>query len=191
LAGRTAKLPVSHPLSMPKVPRERLHCRAVAYDGFKREDGLFDIEAHLVDTKDHDFPLLTGVRPAGFPVHDMWARVTVDAELTIRAIEVVTDAMPYPGACDRIGPAYGKLIGANLIVGFRKHLHELMGGIRGCTHITEMLANLPSAAIQMMSSLRSEDDAELKPFQLDRCHALETTTDTVRRYYPRWFRGVA
>jgi len=191
LAGRTAKLPVSHPLSMPKVPRERLHCRAVAYDGFKREDGLFDIEAHLVDTKDHDFPLLTGVRPAGFPVHDMWARVTVDAELTIRAIEVVTDAMPYPGACDRIGPAYGKLIGANLIVGFRKHLHELMGGIRGCTHITEMLANLPSAAIQMMSRLRSEDDAVHKPFQLDRCHALETTTENVRRYYPMWYRGVA
>ena len=179
---------MSHPLSLPKVPRERLHCRAVSYDGFKRDDGLFDIEAHLVDTKDHDFPLLTGVRPAGFPVHDMWARVTVDAELTIRDIEVVTDAMPYPGACDRIGPSYRKLVGANLILGFRKHLHELMGGTRGCTHITEMLGNLPSAAIQMMSSLRSEDDVEQKPFQLDRCHALETTTENVRRYYPRWYR---
>jgi hypothetical protein len=29
------------------------------------------------------------------------------------------------------------------------------------------------------------------PFQLDRCHALETTSETVRRYYPRWYRGGA
>ena len=32
---------------------------------------------------------------------------------------------------------------------------------------------------------------EGKPFQLYRCHALETTTDTVRRYYPQWYRGAA
>lgn len=181
--------PVSHPLSLPKVSRERLHCRCVTYDGFTRDDGLFDIEAHLVDTKDHDFKLLSGVRPAGFPVHDMWARVTIDNTLTIREVEVVTDAMPYPGACDRIGPAYRKLIGANLIEGFRKRLHEVMGGVRGCTHITEMLANLPTAAIQMFSSLRKEDEGDVKPFQLDRCHALETATDTVKRHYPTWYRG--
>jgi len=179
---------VSHPLSLPKVSRERLHCRAVTYDGFSRDDGLFDIEAHLVDTKEHDYALLTGVRPAGFPVHDMWARITIDSTLTIRDIEVVTDAMPYPGACDRIGPAYRKLIGANLIDGFRKRLHDAMGHVKGCTHITEMLASLPTAAIQVFAGLRREDDGEGKPFQLDRCHALETSTETVRRYYPKGYR---
>ena len=25
--------------------------------------------------------------------------------------------------------------------------------------------------------------------ELDRCHALETTTENVRRYYPKWYRG--
>ncbi len=182
------KLPVSHPLSLPKVPRERLHCRAVTYDGFSRDDGLFDIEAHLADTKDHDYALLTGIRPAGFPVHDMWARITIDDTFTIRDIEVVTEAMPYPGACDRIGPAYRKLVGANLIDGFRKRLHDAMGHTKGCTHITEMLASLPTAAIQMFAGLRREDDGDAKPFQLDRCHALDTTSDTVQRYYPRWYR---
>ena len=180
---------MSHPLSLPKVPRERLHCRAVTYDGFSRDDGLFDIEAHLVDTKDHDYPLLTGIRPAGFPIHDMWARITIDASAIIRDVEVVTDAMPYPGACDRITPDYRKLIGANLLAGFRKHLHDVMGRVKGCTHITEMLANLPTAAIQMFAGLRRENQGDEKPFQLDRCHALDTTTDTVRRYYPKWYRG--
>jgi len=176
---------------MPTVPRERLHCRSVTFDGYSREDGLFDIEMHLADVKDHDFELLTGVRPAGIPVHDMWVRVTIDRTFTIRDVEAVTDSMPYPGACDRIAPAYRKLVGANLVAGFRKHLHDVLGGVRGCTHITEMLSYLPTAAIQTFSGLQREDAGNDKPFQLDRCHALETTTDTVQRYYPKWYRGAA
>ena len=46
------------------VPRQRLHQRSITYEGYRRDDGLFDIDAHLVDAKDHDFELLTGVRPA-------------------------------------------------------------------------------------------------------------------------------
>ncbi len=125
--------------ALPKVPRERLHCRTVTFDGYQRDDGLFDIEAHLVDIKDHDFPLLTGVRPAGMPVHDMWVRVTIDRDFIIVDIEAATESMPYPGGCDRIGPAYKKLIGANLVDGFRKRLHDVMGHTKGCTHLTEML----------------------------------------------------
>ena len=173
------------------MSRERLHGRTVAYDGYRRNDGLFDIEAHILDVKDHDSELLTGVRRAGVPIHDMWVRVTIDRDFVIRAIEAVTDSMPYPGACNRIGPAYEKLVGANLVDGFRKHLHDVMGSVRGCTHITEMLSYLPTAAVQTFAGLQREDDGDQKPFQLDRCHALETTTETVRRYYPKWYRGAA
>ncbi len=171
------------------VPRARLHQRSITYEGFRRDDGLFDIDAHLVDAKDHDFELMTGMRPAREAVHDMWVRVTIDRHLLVHAIEVRTESMPYPGACDRIEPAYSKLVGANLVQGFRKRLHEDMGGVRGCTHVTELLGSLPTAAVQMFAGLQREDEGERKPFQLDRCHALETTTDTVRRYYPKWYRG--
>lgn len=180
------------PLSSPNVPRARLHLRRVAYEGYRRDDGLYDIDAHMTDTKDEDFTLLTGVRAAGEPVHDMHVRVTFDRDLTIHAIEARTDRMPYPGACDRIGPEYGKLVGANLVSGFRKRLHDTMGGVHGCTHLTELLGYLPTAAVQTMAGLRRrEDEGADKPFQLDRCHALETTTDTVRAYYPSWYRGAA
>ena len=179
------------PLSPPTLSRERLHLRHVTYEGFKRSDGLYDIDAHLADTKDHDFALLTGVRAAGEPIHDMHVRVTIDRALTIHAIEARTDQMPYPGACDRIEPAYAKLVGANLVRGFRKRLHDTMGGVHGCTHLTELLGYLPTAAVQTFAGLKREDDGAGKPFQLDRCHALETTTDTVREYYPKWYRGAA
>ena len=180
------------PLSTPSQPRKRLHSRHVTYEGFQRDDGLFDIEGHIVDVKDQDVTLLSGLRPAGEPVHDMWVRVTIDRSFEIRDIEAHTDRMPYPGACDRIGPAYRALIGANLVSGFRKRLHDAMGHVHGCTHLTEMLGYLPTAAVQTFAGLRKrEDEGTDKPFQLDRCHALETTTETVRRYYPKWYRGAA
>ncbi len=173
------------------VSRTRLHTRTVAFEGYAREDGLFDIEAHLVDVKDQPYALLSGVRPAGDPVHEMWLRLTIDRGFNVHAVEASTEAMPYPGYCNRIEAAYRKLVGMNLVDGFRKALHDALGGIRGCTHLTEMLAYLPTAAIQTFAGLQREDDGVRKPFQLDRCHALETGADAVRHYYPKWYRGAA
>jgi Protein of unknown function (DUF2889) len=175
----------------PPEPRERLHARAVNFDGYIRGDGLFDIEARLTDVKDHDYTLLSGVRRAGDPVHDMLVRVTIDRTFRIHAITVKADWVPYPGGCDRIEAAYGKLVGANLVDGFRKALYDAMGGVNGCTHVTELLSYLPTAAVQTFAGLTTEDAGERKPFQLDRCHALETSSETVRRYYPKWYRGAA
>ena len=70
-----------------------------------------------------------------------------------------------------------------------RRVHDDMGGVRGCTHVTELLGSLPTAAVQTFAGLQREDEGDHKPFQLDHCHALESTTDTVRRYYPRWYRG--
>ena len=180
------------PLSAPASSRQRLHSRRVTYEGWERSDGLFDIEGHLVDTKDHDTTLLSGLRPAGEAIHDMWVRVTLDRTYTIRDIDARSDRVPYPGGCERIGPHYRALIGANLLNGFRKRLHDTMGHVRGCTHLTEILSSLPTAAVQTFAGLRTrEDEGADKPFQLDRCHALETTSDTVLRYYPKWYRGAA
>jgi len=174
------------------VPRRRLHTRRITYEGWQRDDGRFDIEGHLIDVKDHDITLLSGERRAGEPVHDMWVRVTIDRVYTIHDIEAQSDRVPYPGGCDVIGPDYKVLIGANLMKGFRKRLHDSMGHVRGCTHITDMLGALPTAAVQTFAGLKKrEDEGAGKPFQLDRCHALETTSETVRRYYPRWYRGAA
>jgi hypothetical protein len=180
------------PLPPPNVPRQRLHVRSVVYEGWQRADGLFDIEARLVDTKDHDFELMSGTRPAGEPVHDMWVRVTISRDFTIRALVAGTDRMPYPGACDEITGRYPDLVGTNLMHGFRKELFDALGGVRGCSHLTELIAFLPTAALQTFAGLRHEiEPHEEKPFQLDRCHALEHTSETVRRYYPKWYRGPA
>ena len=178
------------PLPVSEVERELTHTRRVRFEGYKRADGLWDIEAHLLDTKNHDFHLKTGVRRAGQAVHDMWLRVTIDRSFTVLDAQASMDAVPYPGGCEKIPPAYKKLIGLNLVRGFRKRVWEALGGIKGCTHLTEMLAGLPTAAIQTFAGEMPEDSEQgPKPFQLDQCHALETTSDTVKKWYPKWYVG--
>ena len=180
------------PLPVSEVERELTHTRRVRYEGYKRADGLWDIEAHLLDTKNHDYQLKTGIRRAGQPIHDMWLRLTIDRKFNIVDALATMDAVPYPNGCELIPPAYKKLIGLNLTRGFRKATWELLGSTRGCTHLTEMLAGLPTAAIQTFAGENKEEREDgTKPFQLDHCHALDTSSDTVKRWYPKWYKGKA
>ena len=170
------------------IAREPLHRRRIEIQGYKRADGLYDIEGHLVDTKPYDFRLAAGVRPANEAIHSMWLRITVDRTLTIVDAAAAMAAMPYVGYCNTIEPAYRKLIGLAIRPGYHNKLKELLGGIRGCTHITELAGALATAAFQTMAGQRLQDPAA-KPFQLDRCHALDATQPAVARYYPKWYKG--
>jgi len=176
------------PLPIPEVERELRHTRRVRYEGYSRADGRWDIEAHLSDVKNHDFHLKTGVRRAGQAVHDMWLRITIDRAFNILDAVASSDAVPYPGGCEQAPPAYRKLVGLNLMKSFRRQVKSLLGDVKGCTHITEMLAGMPTAAIQTFAGEMPEERADgARPFQLDQCIALETSGETVRKWYPKWY----
>ena len=172
----------------PAVEREPLHARSIEIRGYKRSDGLFDIEGRLVDTKPYDFQLAAGVRKAGEPIHSMWLRITVDRKLTIVDAQASMDAVPYVDYCGAIVPAYRQLVGLAIGPGYLKRVRELFGGVQGCTHVTELAAALATGAFQTAAGQRLLGP-DTKPPQLDRCHALQSTGPAVARYYPRWYRG--
>jgi Protein of unknown function (DUF2889) len=181
------------PLSPSTSRRALKHTRAIQIEAFARDDGLWDIDAHITDIKTRDAKLASGVRPAGQPMHDLWMRITVDRQLNVVGAEAVSDAVPYAGFCNTIGPAYAKLIGLNLLKGFRDGVRQRLSGIQGCTHLTELAQILPTAAIQAFAGEvfdtrdgAAADDQTEKPFQLDRCHALRSDGAAVAKYYPRW-----
>lgn len=176
------------PAPDPSAVRTPLHRRAIEIQGYRRSDGLYDIEASLIDTKPHDFPLAQGVRRAGEPIHAMRLRITVDRTLTIVDAEAAVDGMPYEGDCNRITSDYRKLVGVAIRPGYTHRLKELFGGVRGCTHLSDLAAMAATAAFQTLAGERLQDPAR-KPFQIDRCHALDGAGPVVARYYPRWYRG--
>jgi hypothetical protein len=198
------------PLSSP-VSRQLRHRRAIRAEAFERDDGLWDIEACLTDHKPRDVALAPGVRPKGLPIHELWLRITIDRKLTIVDAEASSEWVPYPGHCEAANPAYRALIGLNLLNDFRRHARRLLAATAGCTHLTELCAVLPTAAIQAFAddvwntrdtatdtageTLTGADTHPEPPFQLGRCHALRFDGEAVRHFYPRWYghapRGVA
>ncbi|GAA5179273.1 DUF2889 domain-containing protein [Niveibacterium umoris] len=176
-------------LPEPVAARRRLHTRRIVAEGFLREDGLFDLDATLTDLKDADYEILSGVRPAGTPVHEMRVRLTIDRHFNITDAVADTTWAPYTGYCEVIAPAYRQLVGLNLFQGFRKAMQERFAEVKGCTHLTELLLTLPTVALQTFATLIREDDSgDRKPYQLDRCHALDSSGAAAQRYYPRWHR---
>ena len=186
------------PLSAPVSRRTLRHTRAITIQAFARDDGLWDIDAHITDIKTRDAVLASGVRPANTPLHDLHLRITIDREMVIVDAEAASDSVPYPGFCDTIGPAYKGLVGLCLLKGFRLGIKERLAGVMGCTHLSDLAAILPTAAIQAYAgdvfSTRDGDGADqlsTKPFQIDKCHALRSDGPAVAKYYPRWVAKVA
>ena len=157
---------------------------------FVRDDGLWEVDATLVDTKSRDIVAPQGTKLAGVPLHDMLLRLVVDRELNIVAAGAQTRAMPYDGVCSEHGDVYGRLVGLNLGRGFRQALKDRVGGVLGCTHITELAQVLPTAVIQGFAGevIDTRGDSGQQPFQIDRCHALRSDGEAVRQFYPRWYR---
>ena len=188
---------------MSETPSRRfVHTRSIRVRAYARDDGLWDLEAELADVKEKDFALAVGVRKAGDPVHEMQLTLTIDTQLNVVDASARSDWVPYPGHCDSFGDAYRQLIGLNLGRGFRHAVHEKLGGTQGCTHLTELAAVLPTAAIQAFAGevyrprdQAHEPDAEdhraadRRPFQIDRCRALRADGPAVAKYYPRWSVG--
>jgi hypothetical protein len=178
------------PLPPSSAVRQLKHRRQIDVQVYARDDGLWEAEARLSDVKTRDAELATGVRPAGQPIHAMLLRIVVDLQLNVVAAGAESLAVPYPGHCDAHGDAYGRLAGLNLMRGFRQALRERVGGVAGCTHITELAQVLPTAVVQAMAGevIDTRGQGDQRPFQIDRCHALRSDGPAVLAHYPRWHR---
>ena len=193
------------PLS-PPADRELHHQRDIAMKGYERADGLFDIEAHLVDTKTYVFPSdYRGQVNAGEPLHGMWMRLTIDADMNVISCEAASDFTPY-AVCPGAAPAFATLAGLKIGPGFNKAVNERVGGTLGCTHLREVLAQMATVAFQTLYPIRARIAREAranrpkgndvagepptapgkKPALLGTCHANAPTSPVVRQRWPEW-----
>ncbi|MHA1598121.1 MAG: DUF2889 domain-containing protein [Alphaproteobacteria bacterium] len=171
--------------------RRHIHTRDIRCQGFKRDDGLWDIEGRLVDTKTYDFDNIDrGVIKSGDPIHHMVLRIALDDDLTVREIEVSTEASPFD-ICASITPDFQKLIGLAIAPGWRRRVLERLGGVRGCTHLTDMLLGpMAVTAFQTIAPARdrraSAGEDGKPPALLDSCHALSRNGAIVERDWPEF-----
>ncbi len=185
------------PLSPPRA-RSAITTRSIRCEGFRRDDGLWEVEAHLADTRTYEAP--TPWRPTvppGEPFHEMWLRLAFDDEREIREIEVAIDSHPFP-ECPSVMPNFERLVGLRMGPGFGKAVQARVGREEGCTHVLTLISHVATVAVQTLASqVRWNDRASAErvyglgkdgvPPMIGACRGYGRGGDMVRRIYPEFY----
>ena len=181
------------PLPNP-VERKKLHDRKIHCEGFKRADGLWDIEAHLVDLRTFDCSYdevhRGGVIKAGEPVHDMYLRITVDIKFVIQEVHAVSDDTPF-NVCPQATSAMQELVGLRIGTGWIREARKRIGTSASCTHLMDLLSPIATTAFQTMYA-EIEGKAKQKPNRgkppiIDTCLAMAADGDVVMKRWPQFY----
>ena len=178
------------PLSKP-AQRKHIHHRNISMHAYEREDGLWDIEAHLIDTKSYSFDssFRDGYISAGEPLHEMWLRLSIDRQKLIHDAEAAIDASPFP-ICPQIAEKYKKLIGMKVGPGWNKKTRELFSGVEGCTHLLELLGPMATVAYQaMIKSDNNQKQVVIDKKFINSCHGWSESGEVVKRLSPEFYKA--
>lgn len=174
--------------------RRLLHTRQVVCTGYERSDGLYEIEGRLTDSKADDSDMAFKYIRAGEPIHQMHLTLVIDLDLIIHGVEASTEAGPTP-YCHEINAAYEQLVGIKIGAGFKKRVIQKVGGVLGCTHLTELLGPMATTAYQTTFFLKHKAEQQKhddnpgylvpRPWVIDTCHAYRSEGDAVRLIWPQ------
>ncbi|HBN8522169.1 DUF2889 domain-containing protein [Pseudomonas aeruginosa] len=178
------------------VAREEIHLRSIELQGFKRSDGLFEVEARLQDRKPRDFNLLAESRviPANTAIHDLGICLVFDESMLIRAVSTIAKAAPYRD-CVHGGRTLQALVGKRIGPGWAKMVRECLPQSETCTHLRELLIPIATVAYQSMTAMMREQATTLgpdgRPLKLDSCYAYGASRELARTRWPEFYQPPA
>jgi hypothetical protein len=174
------------------VQRHEVHRRLIDLKAYARDDGLYDIEAHLVDTKPFPFPLVARSEPlsVGEPLHDMSIRLTVNDDYVVQNVEASSDKTPFL-ICKEAETTLSSLVGERIGSGWSAIVKQKLQGASSCTHLRELLLPMATAAIQGINGARREGQNSVDPAQMkvkpDSCYAFAQHREVIQLYWPNLF----
>ena len=175
--------------------REPVHTRQITCRAFRLKNGFLEIEATLSDEKGQEVAFRSRPPvPAGEFMHRMSLSLTIDDDYVIQDVKVSTLQAPWP-MCGGTDAAYRRLIGLRIGVGFSQQVRELLGGIRGCTHVTDLVAQAANTYMQaswpdrIARQMAVDQDPRRWPDKstltlVNQCHAWRRDGETLAQEYP-------
>lgn len=175
--------------------REWVHTRQITCRAFRLKSGWLEIEAALSDEKGQ--PVAFRSRPpvpVGEFMHRMSLTLVIDGDYTIRDVRAITQTAPW-AMCGGTDDAYRKLVGLRIGAGFSQKVKELLGGTRGCTHVTELVAQAANTYMQaswpdrIARQMQVSQDPRQWPDKstltfVNHCHAWRQDGTTLVQEYP-------
>ncbi|AYH42667.1 DUF2889 domain-containing protein [Azoarcus sp. DN11] len=175
--------------------RELTHTRQITCRAYRRKDGLWEIEATVVDEKGEEvgFRSRDPVRRGEF-MHHMGINFLIDDDFTIRDVQAAMQVTPW-SVCREATDVYRRLIGLQIGPGFGRQVRERIGSEQGCVHLSDLItqvgntytqASWPDRVKRQMAidpDPRRWPDARAVAF-VGECLAWKRGGDTLRQEYP-------
>ena len=171
------------------VTRDEIHHRQLSIRGYRRSDGLFEVEGHITDLKSHDFQTFRGGRyvHANTPIHDMVVVLVFDLDMVVQSVRTSMNAHPYQ-LCAGGGDSLQALVGLRIGAGWNSEVRKRLPVCDTCTHMRELLGPMATTAFQTMAETRRHSpdalDASGKPTKIDSCYAYAASRELVQRHWP-------
>lgn len=170
------------PAPLAPTARREVHLRRITCTAFARDDGLWDIEGRLIDTKPQGLDLPERRVEADGAIHDMLVSLSVDRDFLIHDAWARTLHSPYQ-TCGEITASYRQLVGLRIEPGFTQKIKRLFRTTLGCSHLTELLPPMATTAYQVLWAEREGGASSA----IGGCHALRPDGDVVRVHFPASF----
>ncbi|SDP04403.1 DUF2889 domain-containing protein [Afipia sp. GAS231] len=176
--------------------RRHMHTRTIECNGYLRDDGLWEVEARMRDTKPFSQSASRyreELKP-GDSVHDIALRLAIDDSMTVREAQATMRATPYP-TCIEVEPILQRLIGERIGSGWRKVVQSKLGRLESCTHLSELLGPAVTTLFQTMShgsnpegldSLADQRARTERPFFVGGCHSWRNDGPIVADMFPQF-----
>ncbi|WP_429259507.1 DUF2889 domain-containing protein [Paraburkholderia sp. GAS334] len=152
------------------------------------------MEGEVRDITPDGTDLLFKTVPGGAAIHDIRVVMTLDRGLVVQSVTARMLETPTR-YCPEIERAYSALTGLQVGPGWRQQVKAHVGGVRGCTHVTELiLGPMATTAMQARFAIqraqpewreRFDGDAPLpRPAMLDTCHSYRSDGDAAKIFWP-------
>jgi len=178
----------------PPTDRELIQTRKIKVSSYRRKDGQWDVEGHLIDTSAYSFENdYRGTVDPGVPIHNMWIRLTLDKNIVITAVDAAMDGTPY-AICPGVEPAFQKLKREQIGPGWNRRVREVVGGAKGCIHMVDLLRPVGTVGYKTVKreagqNKPSIDKTDDMPYQVNTCHAMSSYGEVVKKRWPHLYTG--
>jgi hypothetical protein len=145
-------------LSSLKIDKEKkIHTRDIKIATYAYDEAHIIVEGELNDNRIiANFGHTGELYPPG-NIHHMFIRLLIEIEsIRIVQVEIEMPGIPHH-ECPETIPNFAKLEGMRIAPGFTSKVRNLIGGPKGCAHLSGLLMAMASAAIQGLWTYRAKD----------------------------------
>jgi hypothetical protein len=156
-----------------------VHEREMAVRTYPLEDRRLIVEGWLKDTR-----LVSGYHWDGQPnpagvVHWMCVRLLIGGwPITILDAEAEMPGVPHE-LCPTTRDAVKRMVGVSIVSGYGEAVHERLGGVLGCAHLTHLVTVMGSAALHGYWTQHSRQPRPL-PRTMEEMEGLDTLINSCR-----------